>query len=108
MTPPQWEWGRDSTASPQAGASVADCSADSRGGYRPIHRQVASGIYVCVYCRQMKHTHLCAALQLRAICVRVICGVTLYFTLNVMVFGIIVAPVSGTPPVHGDQWSLQL
>ena len=47
--------------------------------------------------RRVKRTHLCAAVQLRAICACVICGV--YFTL-ITVSGITVAPLSGIPPVH--------
>lgn len=47
--------------------------------------------------RRVKRTHLCSAVQLRAICACVICGV--YFTL-ITVSGITVAPLSGIPPVH--------
>lgn len=89
------QWERDSVSYPHAGVSVADCAADRPRGYR----QITVKLPRIFKFRHMKHTHLCSALQLRAIYVRVISGV--YVTLIMMVFGTIVAPVSGVPPVHG-------
>lgn len=93
------QWEKDSVSYPHAGVSVADCAADGPRDYR----QITVKLPRIFKFRHMKHTPLCSALQLRAIYVRVISGV--YVTLIMMVFGTIVAPVSGVPPLHGYQSS---